>query len=119
VEWGTLHQCFGFAKGWAILVEIRRYFTSVDVKSSSLEPYAVSRKNSPLQARDVLARNIRSLRAKREISQEELADLAGLHRTYVGSIERSERNVSIDNIAKIADALGVKMYELLKDPTAS
>jgi transcriptional regulator with XRE-family HTH domain len=44
-----------------------------------------------------------------------LADLAGLHRTYVGSIERSERNISIDNIAKLADALGVAPSKLLED----
>jgi transcriptional regulator with XRE-family HTH domain len=47
-----------------------------------------------------------------------LADLAGLHRTYVGSIERSERNVSIDNIAKLANALGVNISELLKEDPA-
>jgi transcriptional regulator with XRE-family HTH domain len=44
-----------------------------------------------------------------------LADQAGLHRTYVGSIERSERNVSIDNIAKLAVALDVKVSTLLME----
>lgn len=66
--------------------------------------------------RSTLARNIRRLRAERGISQEELADLAGLHRTYVGSIERSERNISIDNIGKLATALGVTPSKLLEDP---
>ena len=51
----------------------------------------------------------------REISQEELASLAGLHRTYVGSIERSERNISIDNIAKLAAAFGISPSKLLQD----
>lgn len=65
--------------------------------------------------RKILALNLRRLRAERGISQEELADLAGLHRTYVGSIERSERNVSIDNIAKLAAALKVEASDLLKE----
>lgn len=56
------------------------------------------------------------MRAERGISQEELACLADLHRTYVGSIERSERNVSIDNIGRLAEALGVRPYVLLEDP---
>jgi transcriptional regulator with XRE-family HTH domain len=65
--------------------------------------------------RHTLALNIRRLRGDRGISQEELADLAGLHRTYVGSIERSERNISIDNIAKLASALRVDISELMKE----
>jgi transcriptional regulator with XRE-family HTH domain len=67
------------------------------------------------KARIALAKNIRRLRATRGISQEGLADLAGLHRTYVGSVERSERNVSIDNIEKLAIALGVEPSDLLKE----
>lgn len=69
--------------------------------------------------RKILALNLRRLRAERRISQEGLADLAGLHRTYVGSIERSERNVSIDNIAKLAAALGTEASELLKESLCS
>lgn len=65
--------------------------------------------------RKILALNLRPLRAEQGISQEELADRAGLHRTYVGSVERSERNISIDNIAKLAGALGVKANELLQE----
>jgi transcriptional regulator with XRE-family HTH domain len=71
-------------------------------------------RKSTLNPREVLARNIRMFRAERGISQEELADLAGLHRTYIGSIERSERNVSIDNIAKIAQALNLSIVELFR-----
>jgi transcriptional regulator with XRE-family HTH domain len=57
---------------------------------------------------------LRADRARLGISQEALADRAGLHRTYVGSIERCERNVSIDNIERLANALGVQVAELLQ-----
>ena len=66
-------------------------------------------------ARATLARNMRRLRAAMHLSQEELADRCGLHRTYVGAVERAERNVSIDNIAKIAAALEVTEAELLAE----
>lgn len=56
------------------------------------------------------------LRAKRQelgISQEELADRAGLHRTYVGSVERGERNISIDNMERLAQAMALDLSNLL------
>jgi transcriptional regulator with XRE-family HTH domain len=65
-------------------------------------------------ARTTLAHNLRLLRAQRNISQEELAGVAGLHRTFVGSVERGERNVSIDNIEKLAKALNVAVVDLLR-----
>jgi transcriptional regulator with XRE-family HTH domain len=68
--------------------------------------------------REIVARNIRLIRNKLGISQEQLADLAELHRTYIGSIERAERNVSLDNIEKIAVALKVKPERLLTDEDA-
>lgn len=58
---------------------------------------------------------IRELRLARGISQEALADEAGVHRTYMGSVERGERNISLENIIRIAKALRVRPYELLKD----
>ena len=64
-------------------------------------------------ARDRVARHMRALRADQGISQEALAAKVELHRTYVGSIERSERNVSLDNIERIANALGVDVCDLL------
>ena len=60
-----------------------------------------------------MAANLRRLRAVQGLSQEALADLAGIHRTYVGSVERAERNVSIDNICRLAAALHVDVRELL------
>ncbi|WP_460489178.1 helix-turn-helix domain-containing protein [Curvibacter fontanus] len=62
---------------------------------------------------------MRELRLKIGISQEKLAEAAGLHRTYIGGIERAERNVSIDNIEKIAVALGVDVVQLLSPIGAS
>ena len=56
---------------------------------------------------------VRALRKDRSISQEKLAELAELHRTYVGAVERGERNISLMNIKKIADALNVPLNQLM------
>ena len=61
------------------------------------------------------AKNLKSFRLEKDISQEKLADLCNLHRTYLGSVERGERNISIDNIEKIAKALQVSPSLLLED----
>lgn len=65
------------------------------------------------KARQILASNLRKIRSQRGLSQEALADLAGLHRTYVSSVERQERNISIDNIEKLAHALEVDLHTLV------
>jgi len=70
----------------------------------------------PSALRKLVAGNVRSLRKGLRVSQEKLAEEAGLHRTYVGSIERAERNVSLDNIERIAAALRVQPWQLLKPP---
>ena len=67
------------------------------------------------KARKVFAKRLRQIRQIKGLSQEELADRAGLHRTYVGSVERSERNVSIDNMERLAQALEVDITELLRE----
>lgn len=64
---------------------------------------------------DVFAFNLRKFRVKAGLSQEELAHRAGLHRTYVGSIERGERNVSLKNVDRLAQALEVDPIKLLKN----
>lgn len=66
-------------------------------------------------ARYNLRKNIRILRNKAGISQEKLADRAALHRTYIGAVERGERNISLINIEKIASALDIEPYKLLKE----
>ncbi|MBN2754416.1 MAG: helix-turn-helix transcriptional regulator [Candidatus Goldbacteria bacterium] len=55
---------------------------------------------------------VRELREKKDISQERLAELAGLDRTYISGIERGKRNVAVVNIEKVAKALGVKIKDL-------
>lgn len=56
---------------------------------------------------------VRFLRKERDLSQEEFAEKAGLHRTYIGMIERAEKNITLINIEKIADALEISTSELL------
>jgi transcriptional regulator with XRE-family HTH domain len=65
--------------------------------------------------RDTLAKNMRRLRAERGLSQEALAHDSGMNRTYLSSVERAERNVSIDNIGRIAKGLRVEPWTLLRD----
>jgi len=60
------------------------------------------------------AKRVHELRKKNGWSQEELGERSGLHRTYIGSIERSERNVSLINIERIAKALNVPVEHLIK-----
>lgn len=62
----------------------------------------------------VFAKNLGFVRSRRGLSQEALADLAGLHRTYVGSVERGERNISLRSVERLAKALGVEPWELVR-----
>lgn len=67
----------------------------------------------------VFAKNVRRVRQELGLSQEELAERAGVHRTYVGMLERSEKNVTIYNIERIAIALDVEPASLLTDSAVS
>lgn len=63
----------------------------------------------------VLAMNIRRLRKEKHLSQEALAELTGLHRTYVGAVERSERNVTLATLLSFSTALNTSVQDLLGD----
>lgn len=63
----------------------------------------------------VFAANVRRLRTERGLSQETLAEAAGVHRTYIGMLERGEKNVTIYNIERIARALDVQPSSLLME----
>lgn len=65
--------------------------------------------------REILANNIRTHRLAKHLSQEELADLCGIHRTYISDVERGNRNISIDNIEKIAKGLNIAPMKLLEE----
>ncbi len=68
-----------------------------------------------LNARQRFAANLKEQRLAKGLSQEDLADLCGLHRTYVGSVERGERNISIDNMERLALALEVPLEKLIRE----
>lgn len=63
----------------------------------------------------MIAKNIRRLRAERGLSQESLALDSGINRSYLSGVECADRNVSIDNIARIAKALKIEPWVLLRD----
>ena len=70
--------------------------------------------HGPIPLTDVrrqFGERLRELRLKQDVSQEKLAEKADLHRTYVSSVERGERNISLENIARLADALGIQIRE--------
>jgi transcriptional regulator with XRE-family HTH domain len=75
---------------------------------------ADQRRSGADTGRRVFGERIRALRHDRGLSQERLAELAGVHRTYLSSLERGERNVSLDNIYAIAEALGVSPADLFE-----
>jgi transcriptional regulator with XRE-family HTH domain len=59
-------------------------------------------------------KRVKEERSKQNLSQEEFAEMAGVHRTYIGMIERGEKNITLSNIQKIAKALNINVSDLLK-----
>lgn len=78
-----------------------------------MSPGAANRSKKHVSARAVLAANIVALRHEKGWSQEALAFECGLHRTFIAHVERLARNIAVDNIERIATALGVESYQLL------
>jgi transcriptional regulator with XRE-family HTH domain len=66
-----------------------------------------------MRLRQIFAENLRRLRTEKELSQEALADLAGIDRTYVSALERQVYSASLDTIEKLAKVLGAEPHELL------
>ncbi len=90
------------------------YSKCVDVLSSRVNLGVMPpRRISP---RSQFAANLRAVRLQRKMTQEALAARSGLHRTYVGSVERGERNISIDNMESLAKALDIEIADLLRGP---
>lgn len=63
----------------------------------------------------IFGTNLRKYRTQLGVSQEKFAEMSGLHRTYISDIERFQRSISLDNIQKIAEALGVEPYKMFID----
>jgi transcriptional regulator with XRE-family HTH domain len=68
----------------------------------------------PTDPRIIFGKRVRQLRLERRLSQEKLAELADLHRNYVGGVARGERNISLLNIVKLAHGLSVKPTNLIE-----
>ena len=71
------------------------------------------KRRTVLKGREILASNLRRLRQSQGLSQDQLAHFAGVHRTYVGAVERCEKNISIDSMEKLANALGCSLTDLV------
>ena len=63
----------------------------------------------------VFGTNLRKYRNKLGVSQEKFAEMCGLHRTYISDVERFQRSIALDNVQKIADALGIDTYKLFME----
>jgi transcriptional regulator with XRE-family HTH domain len=72
-------------------------------------------RRKPVDPKSDFGQAVRKLRTARKISQEQLADLAGVHRTYIGDVERGTRNISLLNMFRIAHALEIPLSRIILD----
>jgi transcriptional regulator with XRE-family HTH domain len=79
-------------------------------------PTTYTKQSNTIPARILFGRALRQARENLELSQEELAERAGLHRTYIGQVERGEKNISIDNMEHLATAVGLAVWAMIKPP---
>jgi transcriptional regulator with XRE-family HTH domain len=68
-----------------------------------------------MKMRNIFSKNVRKYRTEQRLSQEELAEKAGVHRTYIGSVERGERNITIDVMEKICIALKLPISDFFEE----
>jgi len=74
-----------------------------------------TKKNKNNNLKDVFSNNVRKFRHEQNLSQEDLAEIAEVHRTYIGSVERGERNVTINVMEKICNALNKPIADFFKE----
>lgn len=67
----------------------------------------------PYEPRKIIGRRVRAVRKSRGLSQEQFGDAIGYDRTYIGSLERGERNLTLDSVLVLADRLGLDMLDLM------
>ena len=73
---------------------------------------------SDKRIRHILSIQLKHYRSVLRFSQQDLADISGLNRSYIGGVEREERNIGIDNLEKLADGLGIEAWRLLREDEA-
>ena len=91
------------------------YYSSV-CRRSSIISSIVENVQGDLQR--IAGANIRAIRKQRGVSQEQLADALGVHRTYMGGVERGERNLTLRSLERLAERMGVDPVTLLQPPPA-
>ncbi len=67
----------------------------------------------------LVGRNLRQLRLERGLSQEEFAEILGIHRTYMGGVERGERNLTLQSLERLAERLDIPPASLLQEPPSA
>jgi transcriptional regulator with XRE-family HTH domain len=79
-------------------------------------PFTYEKQLSPIPARVLFGLALRRAREVQQLSQEELAEKSGLHRTYISQVERGVRNVSIDNLEHLAQSVGLPLWHMIRPP---